>query len=99
MLGVNAGGDRQALHEVIRQRSHEVAERVARGEPNDLVEQLASSEAFAALDTEALRVELDPKLYIGRASEQVVEFVDGPVASLLTSLEPFSTSDKAVVSI
>lgn len=99
MLGVGAGGDRQALHEVIRKRSHEVAERVARGEPNDLVEQLANSEAFAELDTEALRAELNPKHYIGRASEQVVEFVDGPVASLLASLEPFSTSDKAVVSI
>lgn len=99
MLGVGAGGNRQALHEVIRKRSHEVAERVARGEPNDLVEQLASSEAFAELDTEALRAELDPKHYIGRASEQVGEFVDGPVASVLASLEPFSTSDKAVVSI
>ena len=99
MLGVSAGGDRQTLHEIIRQRSHEVAERVARGEPNDLMEQLEGSEGFSALDTQALRSELDPKLYVGRASEQVVEFVEGPVASLLASLEPFSTSDKAVVNV
>ena len=99
MLGVGVGGDRQHLHEVIRQRSHEVAARVARGEPNDLVEQLAASEEFSALDTEALRAELDPHLYVGRAPEQVLEFINGPVATLLTSLGPFSTTDKAVVNV
>ena len=99
MLGVGVGGDRQNLHEVIRQHSHEVAERVARGEPNDLVEQLAACDEFSALDTGALRAELDPHLYVGRAPEQVLEFVQGPVARLLASLETFSTIDKAVVNV
>ena len=41
MLGVAAGGDRQALHEVIRRHSLAVAERVSRGETNDLLTRLA----------------------------------------------------------
>ena len=40
MLGVQAGGDRQALHEVIRRHSLAVAEAVSAGQPNDLLERL-----------------------------------------------------------
>jgi len=63
------------------------------------VEQLAACDEFSALDTGALRAELDPHLYVGRAPEQVLEFVQGPVARLLASLETFSTIDKAVVNV
>ena len=46
MLGVGAGGDRQALHEVIRRHSLAVAEAVSRGAPNDLLDRLAADPAF-----------------------------------------------------
>src|SRR6185436_10588765 len=47
MLGVEAGGDRQALHEVIRTNSLAAAERVSKGGPNDLLERLAGDHTFA----------------------------------------------------
>ena len=47
MLGVKAGGDRQALHEVIRRHSLEVARAVAEtGAANDLLDRLAADPAF-----------------------------------------------------
>ncbi len=82
MLAVAAGGDRQALHEVIRQHSMVVAERVGQGEANDLLDRLAGAGEFAAVPVDALRAELDPRRYVGRAPEQVGEFLDeflGPV--------------------
>ena len=45
MLGVAAGGDRQALHEVIRKHSLAVADAVSRGGANDLLERLAADPA------------------------------------------------------
>jgi adenylosuccinate lyase len=75
MVGVRAGGDRQALHEVIRQASHQVAAQVAAGGPNDLLERLAADPAFAGVPADQLRAELDPARYVGRAPEQVAEFL------------------------
>jgi adenylosuccinate lyase len=99
MLGVKAGGDRQTLHEAIRLVSLEVAEAVAKGGPNDLVERLAASPEFGSLDTETLRAELAPELYVGRAPEQVEEFVQGRVSSLLSSLDSLQVSDRAAVTV
>jgi adenylosuccinate lyase len=75
MVGVRAGGDRQALHEVIRQASHQVAAQVAAGGPNDLLERLAADPAFAGVPADQLRAELDSARYVGRAPEHVAEFL------------------------
>jgi adenylosuccinate lyase len=75
MLGVQAGGDRQVLHEVIRTHSMVVAEQVAAGASNDLLERLSSDPAFGTIDLALLRAELDPRRYVGRAPEQVGEFL------------------------
>ena len=75
MLGVQAGGDRQALHEVIRQSSHTVARLVSEGGPNDLLDRLGRAPEFAAVPVEQLRAELDPARYVGRAPEQTTEFL------------------------
>jgi len=83
MLGVGAGGDRQALHEVIRRHSLAVAEAVSRGEPNDLLDRLAADPAFRGVPAAALRAELDPANYTGRASRQVGEFLDEYLHPLL----------------
>ncbi len=73
MAAVAAGGDRQTLHERIRQHSQAAAEQVKQhGKPNDLLERLAADEAFAGLDLAALA---DPAQFVGRAPEQVDEFL------------------------
>jgi adenylosuccinate lyase len=75
MCAVAAGGDRQTVHEVIRQHSRSAAEQVSRGGANHLLEQLAGDPAFAGVPVETLRAELDPGRYTGRAPEQVEEFL------------------------
>jgi adenylosuccinate lyase len=76
MLGVGAGGDRQSLHEVIRQHSLAVAEAVSRGAPNDLLDRLSADAAFADVPAAALRAELEPASYTGRAAQQTAEFLE-----------------------
>ncbi|HYC31113.1 MAG TPA: adenylosuccinate lyase, partial [Gemmatimonadales bacterium] len=75
MIGTAGGGDRQALHEVIRRHSLEVTEAVCRGAPNDLLDRLARDAAFAGIPAATLRAELDPARYTGRAEQQVGEFL------------------------
>lgn len=73
MAGVRAGGDRQDLHERIRVHSQEAARQVKEhGQANDLIERLAGDEAFAKVD---LTGALDPAKFIGRAPQQVDQFV------------------------
>lgn len=76
MLGVQSGGDRQALHEVIRTASHAVAAQVASGGENDLMRRLAAHPAFAAVPAAVFAAELDPARYTGRSEAQVAEFLD-----------------------
>jgi len=80
MAAVERGGDRQNLHEVIRKRSHEAAAVVKQeGKANDLLTRLASEPAFAGVDLQAA---LDPAQYVGRAPEQVDEFVAEVIAPI-----------------
>jgi len=73
MAAVQAGGDRQELHEKIRQHSQAAAEQVKTfGKPNDLLERLKADQAFAKIDIDSL---VDPKAFIGRAPQQVDEFI------------------------
>jgi len=70
---VAAGGDRQDLHERIRQHSQAAADVVKQhGGANDLLQRLSGDAAFAEADLDAA---LDPTSFIGRAPEQVDEFV------------------------
>jgi len=73
MAAVAAGGDRQQLHERIRRHSQAAAQVVKeQGGENDLLERLAADEAFAAVD---LKAALDPAQFVGRAPQQVDEFL------------------------
>ena len=74
MLAVQAGGDRQELHEVVRRHAMAVAEAVSGGASNDLIDRLAADPAFHALDRKQLAAELDPGRYTGRSAMQVAEF-------------------------
>ena len=90
MLGVAAGGDRQALHEIIRRHSLEVSEAVSRGGRNDLLDRLMADQAFARVPVESLRCELDPAAYIGRADRQVGEFIEEYLHPLLERSRPLA---------
>jgi len=92
MLGVQAGGDRQELHEVIRRHSLTVAAETAEGADNTLMERLASDPAFAAVDRDRLKAELDPARYTGRASTQVGEFLGEYFEPLLERARPHSVA-------
>ena len=84
---VRAGGDRQAVHEVIRRHSVEAARALKDGESerNDLLERLAGDPEFTALgvSVDELRSALDPRRFVGRAPEQVDDFLAGEVEPLL----------------
>ncbi len=95
MLGVQAGGDRQALHEVIRRHALAAADRAAAGADNDLLEQLAGDPAFAAVDRDRLRAELDPRRYVGRAPEQVTEFLTEYLDPLVARARPLAAVAEA----
>jgi adenylosuccinate lyase len=80
MAAVAQGGDRQALHERIRQQSLAVADSLKSGETrNDLIERLASDPAFAKVDFNEI---LDPKSFFGRAAEQVDEFISEVISPI-----------------
>jgi adenylosuccinate lyase len=73
MAGVRAGGDRQELHERIRVHSIEAGKQVKEhGLSNDLIDRLKSESGFANVD---LSGALDPQRFIGRAPEQVDQFI------------------------
>nr|WP_325302199.1 adenylosuccinate lyase [uncultured Dysosmobacter sp.] len=74
MEGVKRGGDRQELHEIIRQCSMAATARMKEGESCDLLARLAAEPAFGMTEAEMEAV-LAPKLYIGRCPEQVEAFL------------------------
>jgi adenylosuccinate lyase len=90
MAAVKAGGDRQLLHERIRLHAMAAAQAVKEGRPNDLIARVADDPAFAAVK-EDLPTLLAPLRFVGRAPQQVGEFLDTTVYPLLQqseSLEP-----------
>lgn len=79
MAAVQAGGDRQEVHEALRVHAQEAARVVKmEGGDNPLRERLARDPAFARVAGK-LDALLEPARYVGRASEQVLEFVEAEV--------------------
>jgi adenylosuccinate lyase len=75
MDAVKAGGDRQELHEKIRTLSMEAGKNVKElGLDNNLLELIAADSAFN-MTLEELKKTMDPAKYVGRAPEQVEEFI------------------------
>ena len=85
MDAVKVGGDRQELHERIRELSMEAGKTVkVEGKDNNLLELIAADPAFN-LSLEDLQRSMDPKKYIGRAKEQTERFVNTVVQPILDS--------------
>ena len=80
---VKAGGDRQELHERIRELSMEAGRNVKeKGLDNNLLELIAADPAFH-VTLEQLKAGLDPAKYTGRAKEQVEEFLAEVICPIL----------------
>lgn len=85
MDAVKDGGDRQQLHEAIRVHSMEAAKVVKElGQKNDLIDRIATDKLFNKTVDELNEI-LKPEKFIGRSSEQVVEFIDENVKPILES--------------
>ena len=83
MDAVKAGGDRQELHEKIRELSMEAGRHVkAEGRDNDLLELIAADPAFN-LNLSDLQKTMDPMRYVGRSPEQVTEYLAETVRPVL----------------
>jgi adenylosuccinate lyase len=84
MMAVARGGDRQDLHERIRQHSRAAAEAVqSAGQPNDLIQRLAADPAFQNIDIAGL---MDASRFVGCAPVQVDQFVTEVIQPLKQQL-------------
>jgi adenylosuccinate lyase len=80
MAAVAAGGDRQDLHERIRQHSMAASAVVKQeGRPNDLLRRIGEDPVFRQIDMQSLT---NPSAFVGRAPEQVDEFIAAHVAPI-----------------
>lgn len=87
MDAVKAGGDRQELHERIRELSMEAGKNVKeRGLDNNLLELIAEDPAFN-LSLEDLKKTMEPEKYVGRAKEQVEAYLKNVICPLLKENE------------
>lgn len=83
MDAVKKGGDRQELHEKIRQLSMEAGAHVKQeGLENNLLELIAADPAFG-LTLEELQASMDPSKYVGRAPRQVEKFIENSIQPIL----------------
>ena len=83
MDAVKKGGDRQELHEKIRQLSMQAGANVKQnGLDNNLLELIAADESFG-LTLEELQANMDPSKYVGRAPQQVDNFLKNHVNPVL----------------
>jgi len=93
MAATRKGGDRQTLHEAIRQHSMAAGQKVkAEGARNDLIERIREDPLFNSLLRD-LDMYLDSSLFVGRAPEQVVEFIEDEVLPELRQRGYDETSD------
>ncbi len=76
MDAVKRGGDRQELHERIREHSVAAGKRVKEdGEANDLIDRIANDPMFGMSKAD-IEKNLDPKNFTGRSASQVTEFIN-----------------------
>lgn len=87
MAAVEAGGDRQELHEAIRTHSMEAARVVkSEGGENDLIERLKKDPLFSSISDRFDNI-LNPSDFTGRASEQTSDFLENTVKPLIRRLK------------
>jgi adenylosuccinate lyase len=95
MAGVKAGGDRQTLHERIRVHAMAAAQAVKLGQANDLMARVADDPAFAAVKGD-LATLLAPMRFVGRAPQQVDDYLTTTIYPLLQQREQLEPVDAEV---
>jgi adenylosuccinate lyase len=96
---VRRGGDRQEAHELIRRHSVAAATAVKHeGAANDFLERLAA-DPEAGMSLEELRGILDPRRFVGRAPQQVDEFLEEVVGPALARGESVAPSEREEVRV
>lgn len=99
MAMVKKGGDRQVCHEKIRVLSQAAGNKVKQeGGQNDLIERIIADSYFAPILDELQHI-LDPKTFIGRAAEQVTEFIEEEVNPILALYEEQLEQQNAPVTL
>ena len=95
---VKRGGDRQELHEKIRQHSM-AASRVVKeeGGENDLLERIANDKSFG-VTLEELEAILQPSKYVGRAPQQTTDFLNEVVYPAIAPYENIE-DEKAEITV
>lgn len=94
MAATAKGGDRQELHEHIRQHSQAASAVVKQeGGENDLMARLASDPMFAGVD---LNAALEPGLYVGRAPQQVDEFLSEIVEPIFAKYQGVTSQETEI---
>lgn len=98
MDAVKRGGDRQELHEKIRQHSM-AASRVVKeeGGENDLLERIANDKSFG-VTLEELEAILQPSKYVGRAPQQTTDFLNEVVYPAIAPYENIE-DEKAEITV
>jgi adenylosuccinate lyase len=97
MMAVKKGGNRQELHELLREHSPAAAKRVKlEGGANDLIDRIAADPAFP-VTREEIEAELDPARFTGCAPEQTKEFVEEVVNPILERLYVGDVSSELTV--
>ena len=99
MAAVKAGGDRQVLHEAIREHSMEAAKQVKEnGKANDLLDRLKNDSAFADIADQIDDI-VNPTEFVGRAPVQVTEFINSEIKPILAKYAGFldATDDEITV--
>jgi len=81
MNATQAGADRQAIHEAIRQHSHAAMAEVKAGRGNDLIQRLQKDPLLSTVDLSTIS---EAARYVGRAPEQVSEFLNEVIAPILS---------------
>ena len=85
MEAVKRGGDRQTLHEIIREHSIAAGRRVKEeGLENDLIDRICADERFG-MSAEEIRSHLEPSAYIGRSPMQVDAFIQQKIDPILNA--------------
>jgi adenylosuccinate lyase len=84
MAASKKGGDRQALHEHLRVLAQEAADRMTKDGENDLLFRIAADPVFGLTPAE-IHAAADPARFIGRAPEQVDEFLEAEIEPILRS--------------
>ncbi|HEY3325157.1 MAG TPA: adenylosuccinate lyase [Planctomycetota bacterium] len=83
MEAVKRGGDRQELHERIRQHSQDAAKQVKEhGRPNDLLQRIAADPAFASVKNKIGEI-MAPERYVGLSEQQTKQFLKDQVSPVL----------------